>query len=79
MNPEGTGRRRPLSTVKEGEAVTIRELKGGRTLNRRLRDMGIFTGQRALVVRNIGGPVIVSIGECRMAVGRGMAEKILTD
>jgi nicotinate-nucleotide--dimethylbenzimidazole phosphoribosyltransferase len=53
---------------------------GGRSLRQRLTDMGVVRGTRVKVVKNdMGGPLIISIGEGRLAVGRGMALRIMVE
>jgi len=71
--------RRPLSRVRDGETVTIREVNGGRGVNRRLSELGICVGSSMTVLQNSGGPVIVSYGGCRMALGKGVAMKIMVE
>ncbi|MBN1389498.1 MAG: ferrous iron transport protein A [Candidatus Thermoplasmatota archaeon] len=71
--------RRPLSRVDEGEKVTVREIHGGRGVNKRLSELGIGVGASLTVVQNCGGPVIVSYGGSRMALGQGISMKILVE
>ncbi len=71
--------RRSLSRVREGEDVRVISVSGGRGVHRRLRDLGIGTGSRLKVVQNTGGPVIVMVGDSRMGLGRGVAEKIFVE
>jgi len=77
MKTTGT---RPLSQVAEGEIVSIVEIEGGRGLRSRLTTMGLLPKTRIEVVRNGGsGPFVISIGNSRMALGRGVAEKIVVE
>lgn len=69
---------RRLSDCNAGEVVTIAELKGHR-LAMRLAAMGLRVGDRIRVISKLEhGPVMVehTIHGNRIAVGRGMAEKI---
>ncbi|MGC9003046.1 MAG: FeoA family protein [Dictyoglomus sp.] len=70
----------PLAMVSEGERVEIVDfIKPGRGLLCRLRDIGISPGRIVEVLANQGhGPILLKIGESRIAIGRGMAMKILT-
>jgi ferrous iron transport protein A len=68
--------RRRLSTTNEGEVVRVRSLSGGKSIHRRLRELGISEGTQLRVVQNVGGPVIVLVGDSRMGIGRGVADKI---
>jgi len=45
-------------------------------MQRRLSELGIYSGSRLEVVRNSGGPVIVLVLGTRFAIGRGQASKI---
>ena len=71
--------RRPLSFVLDGERVVVKEINGGRGLNRRLCELGIGIGAAITVMQNSGGPVIISMGGCRMALGKGVSTKILVE
>lgn len=53
---------------------------GGKGIISRLAGMGIGIGQIVEVVKNEGrGPVIVKVGESKVAIGRGMASKIVVE
>jgi ferrous iron transport protein A len=67
----------PLSMVRPGQRVTIREIKGGRGLIGRLANMGIYPGVEIDVVSNTPGPLILNRGGVRLGLGRGMAHRIL--
>jgi Fe2+ transport system protein FeoA len=65
-----------LILVNEGEEVIIHSVLGGKGIIGRLASMGITSGIRIKVVRNIGGPVIITTNGARIAIGRGQAQKI---
>ena len=50
-------------------------------MKERLRKLGITEGQRVQKVSKIalGGPVIVLVDRAQIAIGRGMARKIIVD
>ncbi len=49
-------------------------------LRKRLADLGISAGSEVRVVQNYGGPIILAVKEdARMAIGRGMAHRILVE
>ncbi len=55
----------------------IRALHGGRRYRRQLMDLGLRPGTRVSVMRSGGkGPLLISAGETRIGIGRGMAEMI---
>lgn len=67
-----------LSTVKSGVSAEIQRMLGGHHFLSRLASLGFTPGARLRVVQNYGhGPIIVSVRETRVALGRGEAEKIL--
>jgi len=69
---------RPLSQVAEGETVCIVGVGTGRGLRGRLAAMGLLPKTRIRVVRNgRSGPFVVSVKNFRMALGRGVADKIM--
>ena len=70
----------PLSRLRAGQAATVRSLAGGYEFQHRLACMGLHVGCTVKVLRPgalFGGPVLVALGQTRLAIGRGMAEKIL--
>ncbi|MGD0078632.1 MAG: FeoA family protein [Sedimentisphaerales bacterium] len=67
-----------LSEIEEGARVTVVGIQGGRGIRSRLTAMGLLPGARITVLRNGGsGPFVVSIKNSRMALGRGVADKIM--
>lgn len=68
----------PLAHVATGSRVIVSCLTGGRRLDARLADLGILPGVCVEVLRKGGnGPVIVASRGSRMAIGCGMAAKVL--
>lgn len=43
----------------------------------RLKEMGIIPGVKIKLISNSGGPLVVGIGNMRLAIGRGLASKII--
>jgi Fe2+ transport system protein FeoA len=69
-----------LGTVPTGQSVCIRAMRGGHEFRSRLASLGFTPGARLTVLRNPGrGPIIVSLRDTRVALGRGEAVKILVD
>ncbi len=67
-----------LSTLHEGDAAYVQSLAGGNAFMSRLASMGIAPATRLKVLRHSGGgPFIVQVGDGRVALGTGEAEKIL--
>ena len=67
----------PLTMARVGEEVQVVEVVGGQRLRRRLRELGFTPGARVRVLQDHGGPLLLAIGNSRLAMGRGMAHKIL--
>jgi Fe2+ transport system protein FeoA len=65
-----------LIVLEEGEEAVIQAILGGSNLMGRLASMGLVSGMKIRVVRNIGGPLLVVSNGTRIAIGRGQAQKI---
>lgn len=66
----------PLSFASRGERVIVKQIRGGDTFKRRLTDMGIIPNLELEVLNN-DGPMLVAARDSRVALGMGMASKIL--
>ncbi|RCW62370.1 MULTISPECIES: FeoA family protein [Halanaerobium] len=69
----------PLAMLRVGETACIKEIVGGRTVKGKLTDLGFVSGKKIKIHRSSGGPLIVAIGDNRVALGRGMAHKVIVD
>ena len=67
----------PLAMAGEGEHVKIFLLRGGKGLETRLTDLGLNVGSEIIVSQRQGGSLVVIRGETRLALGAGMAQKIM--
>jgi Fur family ferric uptake transcriptional regulator len=68
----------PLSFVLPGEQVVIDRLEGGSQVQQRLADMGLTPGTTIEVIKASGpGPIIVAFRGSRLALGRGLSQKVL--
>lgn len=61
----------------EGQRVRVVGLRAGRNLDRRLTELGLNVGSELIVVQRQGGGLLIGRGEARIAVGSGMAAKIM--
>ncbi len=79
--PQCLGKRRsllPLLLAKTGERVVIKEMTGGTIARARLAAMGLRPGDEIEVIKNDGqGRLILARGATRLALGKGIASKIL--
>jgi ferrous iron transport protein A len=68
----------PLSLAPAGEPLTVVDVRAGKRLRHRLADLGLIRGTVVEVVGNLGhGPVILSVGDTRLALGRGASHKVV--
>ncbi len=68
----------PLSLAEEGESGIIEEFMGGAGSQLRLATMGLRRGDEVEVITNRGeGQLVVAVNSTRLAMGRGIAKKIL--
>jgi ferrous iron transport protein A len=69
---------RPLSQVEEGQIVNIVRIDGGRVLRVRLTTMGLLPNTQVTVVHNgKSGPFVINVKNSRMALGKGIVDKIM--
>jgi len=67
----------PLSELHVGEVGVVQVLSGGRGVVSRLAALGFTPEAEVRVMQNFGrGPLIVSVRDTRIALGRGEAGKI---
>jgi Fur family transcriptional regulator, ferric uptake regulator len=70
-------KRVPLYKAKPGEKVIVKELEAGKNMQLRISSMGLKIGDLVEVVSNgFGGQVVIAVGENRLVIGTGMAQKI---
>lgn len=79
----------PMTELKVGESGVITSIKvgfgcgrcEGYGILRRLTDMGLTPGTRVTVVRSapFNGPIEVLVRDYKLALGRGIAEKIFVE
>jgi ferrous iron transport protein A len=69
---------RPLSQVEEGQTVNIIRIDGGRGMRMRLTTLGLLPNTQVTVIHNGGsGPFVISVKNSKMALGRGVVDKIM--
>ncbi len=69
----------PLSNLPLGCRGCVAQIDGGRQLAHRLRGLGLRVGSEVEMLHRKGQGVVVSVGETRVALGAGVAEKLLID
>ncbi len=69
-----------LSMASAGEEVRLVGIRGGWGIRRRLADMGLTPGETLRIVQaGSSGPLLVAVRGSRLALGRGMAHKIMVE
>ena len=75
----------PLTALRDGETGTLTSVRTGHGrgwgLEKRLMDMGLTPGTRVTVVKSVPfhGPLEILVRGSRLALGRGMAERIFVE
>jgi ferrous iron transport protein A len=71
----------PLDRLRSGQSAVVRSVEGGRGLVARLAVMGLRPGKLVVKVSSqfMGGPVTVSVDGRELAIGRGMAARVLVE
>jgi len=74
-------RRIPLSKLTSGKKAKVVEILGGGGLQARLMGLGIYVGREITKISNFAlrGPVTVKVGRTTLALGYGMAAKIIVE
>ncbi len=72
-----TGKSFPLAMASLGERLRIVKLKGAEGTVRRLIGMGFVPGIELQIISTTNGSVIVALGDNRIGLGVGMAQKIM--
>ena len=68
----------PLTALAEGQGGILDHITGGTAVSERLCSMGFVPGVALSILRRQGsGPVLVMVGSSRIAIGRGMADKVM--
>lgn len=67
----------PLNSIGIGRYAEVNTVEGGELMGKKLMEMGVNKGAVIEVVRNDAGPLIIKVGESRLVLGRGMAQKVM--
>jgi len=78
MNPSG---QITVAKMQAGQTATVVEIRSGHGLTRRLQALGIIPGKRITKVSSMfmRGPVTIQIHNSQVAIGFGMAGKIVVE
>jgi len=67
----------PLTMAKTGETVTIRKITGKDEIRQHLAELGFVVDSTVTVVSEIAGNLILQVRDSRIALDRGMANRIM--
>ena len=67
----------PLRSVTSGQPVVLVRISGGHRVAHRLAELGLTPGVQLEVLQNKGGPILLAVRGTRLAIGRGMANKVM--
>jgi len=75
------GKQIPLSQMRAGQNGTVVQIEGGRGLINRLNALSIRPGQRLAKISSMfmRGPITVQVGNAQVAIGFGMAKRIIVN
>jgi Fur family transcriptional regulator, ferric uptake regulator len=66
-----------LHKAKQGEKLIVKGFEAGKNMQLRISSMGLKIGDSIEIVSSgFGGQVVIAVGENRLVLGKGMAEKI---
>ena len=70
---------KPLTDMKTDETGTIVDILGGEGVTKRLAAIGVIPGKTVKKISSISarGPVTIKIDRAQLALGYGMASKVL--
>ena len=69
----------PLTMIGCNCPVKLVKINAGRKLTHRLTELGLTPGVSVEVMQDHGGPLLLAVRNTRLALGRGMASKILVE
>ena len=67
----------PLGMATVGDVNTIRKITGRDEVRQHLAELGFVVGEEVRVVNELGGSLILSVKDTRVALGRDMAMRIM--
>ena len=67
----------PLTLANMGEENLIHRVGGNPEVKKHLENLGFVVGSDVTIINTLGGNVIVSVKEARVAISRELAIKIL--
>lgn len=67
----------PLGMAGVGDTCIIRKITGKDEVRQHLAELGFVVGEKIVVVNQLGGNMILSVKDSRIALDKGMAMRIM--
>lgn len=67
----------PLAMAAVGEVNTIHKITGRDDVRQHLAELGFVVGEEVRVVSELGGNLILSVKDCRIALDKTMAMRVM--
>lgn len=67
----------PLTLAGAGTTWNIKKITGQDSVRQHLAELGFVVGAPVTVVCEVGGDVIINVKDCRVALGKAMASRIM--
>lgn len=67
----------PLTMLNSGETASIKRIGGQNEVKQFLENLGFTAGEKVKVVSSYGGNIIIQVKDSRVAVSKGIANKIM--
>lgn len=67
----------PLTMLSSGETASIKRIGGQNEVKQFLENLGFTVGEEVRIVSSNGGNIIVQVKDSRVAVSKGIANKIM--
>ena len=67
----------PLTMARAGETVTIRKITGKDEIRQHLAELGFVVDSDVTVVSQMAGNLIIQVKDCRVALDKTMATRIM--
>lgn len=77
LHRKGENPMMPLGMASPGDANTIRKITGKDEVRQHLAELGFVVGEEVRVVSELGGNLILSVKDSRIALDKTMAMRIM--
>ena len=67
----------PLTMAEIGQMVRIQKITGRDDVRQHLAELGRVVDEEVTVINQIAGNLIVQVKDCRIALGKNMANRIM--